>query len=207
MYDKEDLKMKLQQYSEMGHSNIMGFISILKKSLKERLEDNDIHKIPPLVDENLQDIVSKNAAVSVVGIKEPTKIEYDIKKMCDDYDEYFNKLVSVIKFANDRHNTIADEIKEERKPRTFSRVSRIISRTTESDVLYNVWYEEAYHKWGWFEKRTEEINKILNDKTLSKYEFDIEFISTDTMFMEHDGQFKVVTVMYFKLTEYIPDEE
>ena len=122
---------------------------------------------------------------------------------------YFENYIS--KEKNDRIERILklknNEIKEERKPRTFSRVSRIISRTSESDVLYNVWYEEAYHKWKWFDKRTEEINKILNDKTLSKYEFDIEFISTDTMSMEHNGQFKVVTVMYFKLTEYIPDEE
>ena len=55
---------------------------------------------------------------------------------------------------------------------------------------------------------TEEINEILKDKTLSEYEFDVEFISTDTMSIaEGEDKFKVITVMYFKLTEYIPDEE
>nr|DAS16982.1 MAG TPA: hypothetical protein [Caudoviricetes sp.] len=51
-------------------------------------------------------------------------------------------------------------------------------------------------------------NKILKDKTLSEYEFEVEFISTDTMSIaEGEDKFKVITVMYFKLTEYIPDEE
>ena len=52
------------------------------------------------------------------------------------------------------------------------------------------------------------LNKILKDKTLSEYEFEVEFISTDTMSIaEGEDKFKVITVMYFKLTEYIPDEE
>ena len=206
MYDKEDLKMKLKAYSEMKDSDLMGFVSILEKSLKERFKEDSIYTIPPYMEGSLQDIVAKNTTMTM-GILEAVETKYNIEKMCDDFEEYYNKLINIIKSTNDRHEKIVNEIKEERKPRTFSRVSRIISRTSESDVLYNVWYEEAYHKWKWFDKRTEEINKILNDKTLSKYEFDIEFISTDTMSMEHNGQFKVVTVMYFKLTEYIPDEE
>lgn len=60
----------------------------------------------------------------------------------------------------------------------------------------------------WFDTTTEDINKILKDKTLSEYEFEVEFISTDTMSIaEGEDKFKVITVMYFKLTEYIPDEE
>lgn len=167
MYDREDLKMKLEAYSEREYSKITGFVSILRKSLKKRLKDNDINKIPPLVDENLQDIVVKNIGMTTV----------DIEKICDEYDVYFNKLVNVINFANDRHKVVIDEIKEERKSRTFSKVSKIISRVSVSRVMYN----PTYHNWKWFDTTTEDINEILKDKTLSEYEFDVEFISTDTM--------------------------
>ena len=206
MYNKEDLKMKLKAYSEMKDADLMGFASILEKSLKERFKDDSIYIIPPYMEGSLQDIVAKNT-IMTMGIQEVIETKYNIEKMCDDYEEYYNKLINIINFTNDRHEKIINEIKEERKPKTFSRVSRIISRTSESDILYNMIYKNAYQKWKWFDKRTEEINKILNDKTLSKYEFDIEFISTDTMTIEHSGKFKAVTVMYFKLTEYIPDEE
>ena len=206
MYDKDYLKTKLKAYSVLKDSDLMGMVSILEKSLKERFKEDSIYTIPPYMEGSLQDIVAKNTTMTM-GIQEAVETKYNIEKMCDDYEEYYNKLLNIIKSANDRHEKIIDEIKEERKPRTFSKVSRIISRTSESDILYNMIYKDAYQKWKWFDKRTEEINKILNDKTLSKYEFDVEFISTDTMTIEYNGKFKVVTVMYFKLTEYIPDEE
>ena len=206
MYDKDYLKTKLKAYSILKDSDLMGMVSILEKSLKERFKEDSIYTIPPYMEGSLQDIVAKNTTMTM-GIQEAVETKYNIEKMCDDYEEYYNKLLNIIKLANDRHEKIIDEIKEERKPRTFSKVSRIISRTSESDILYNMIYKDAYQKWKWFDKRTEEINKILNDKTLSKYEFDVEFISTDTMTIEHSGKFKAVTVMYFKLTEYIPDEE
>lgn len=205
MYDKEDLKMKLKAYSEMEDVNLMGFVPILEKSLKERFKEDSIYTIPPYMEESLQDIVTKNAAVTVIGIKEPTEIKYNIEKMCNDYEEYYNKLINIIKSANDRHNMIIDEIKKkEGKPKTFSKVSRIISRVNESRTINY----PTYHEWGWFDTTTEDINKILKDKTLSEYEFEIEFVSTDTMSIaEGEDKFKVITVMYFKLTEYIPDEE
>lgn len=205
MYDKDDLKMSLKAYSEMEGCNLMGFVPILKKALRERLRDNGVHEMPPLVDENLQDVVSKCVTVTVVGTTEPTKIEYNIEKMCGVFDIYFDKLVSVINFTNARHNMIIDEIKKkEEKPKTFSKVSRIISRVNESRTINY----PTYHEWEWFDTTTENINKVLKDKTLSEYEFEIEFISTDTMSIaEGEDKFKVITVMYFKLTEYIPDEE
>lgn len=205
MYDKEDLKMKLKAYSEMEDVNLMGFVPILEKSLKERFKEDSIYAIPPYMEESLQDIVTKNAAVTVTGIKEPTEIKYNIEKMCNDYEEYYNKLINIIKSANDRHNMIIDEIKKkEEKPKTFSKVSRIISRVNESRTVNY----PTYHEWEWFDTTTEDINKILKDKTLSEYEFEVEFISTDTMSIaEGEDKFKVITVMYFKLTEYIPDEE
>ena len=203
MYDKDDLKMTLKAYSEMENCNLMGFVPILKKALRERLRDNGIHEMPPLVDENLQDVVSKCTSVTVVGTTEPTKIEYNIEKMCGVFDIYFDKLVSVINFENVRHNMIIDEIKKKEKPKTFSKVSRIISRVIESDTVWN----PTYHDLEWFDKIDEDINDVLKDKTLSDYEFEVEFISTDTMSIAEEEKFKVITVMYFKLTEYIPDEE
>ena len=203
MYDKDDLKMTLKAYSEMENCNLMGFVPILKKALRERLRDNGIHEMPPLVDENLQDVVSKCTSVTVVGTTEPTKIEYNIEKMCGVFDIYFDKLVSVINFENARHNMIIDEIKKKEKPKTFSKVSRIISRVIESDTVWN----PTYHDLEWFDKIDEDINDVLKDKTLSDYEFEVEFISTDTMSIAEEEKFKVITVMYFKLTEYIPDEE
>ena len=204
MYNEDDLKMKLKAYSEMEGCNLMGFVSILKKSLIERLKDNGIDEMPPLVDANLEDLVSKCVTVTAVGMTEPTKIEYNIEKMCGVFDIYFDKLVSVINFTNARHNMIIDEIKKKEKPKTFSKVSRIISRVNKSKTMNY----PTYHDWKWFDTTTEDINKILKDKTLSEYEFEVEFISTDTMSIaEGEDKFKVITVMYFKLTEYIPDEE
>ena len=204
MYNEDDLKMKLKAYSEMEGCNLMGFVPILKKSLIERLKENGIDEMPPLVDANLEDIVSKCVTVTAVGTTEPTKIEYNIEKMCGVLDIYFDKLVSVINFENARHNMIIDEIKKKEKPKTFSKVSRIISRVNKSRTINY----PTYHEWEWFDTTTEDINDVLKDKTLSDYEFDVEFISTDTMSIaEGEDKFKVITVMYFKLTEYIPDEE
>lgn len=205
MYDKDYLKTKLKAYSVLKDSDLMGFVSILEKSLKERFKEDSIYTIPPYMEGSLQDIVAKNTTMTV-GIKDIVETKHDIDKMCDDYEEYYNKLLNIIKSANHRHDKIIDEIKEERKPRTFSRVSRIISRVTQSGVLEYPTYP-AHHNWEWFDDITEEINEILNDKTLSEYEFDVEFISTDTMSIAEENKFKVMTVMYFKLTEYIPDEE
>lgn len=204
MYDKEDLKMKLKAYSEMKDCNLMGFVPILEKSLRERFKENSIHTIPPYMEESLQDIVSKCVTVTTTNTTELPKIEYNIEKMCGVFDIYFDKLVSVINFENARHNMIIDEIKKKEKPKTFSKVSRIISRVNKSKTMNY----PTYHDWKWFDTTTEDINEILQDKTLSEYEFEVEFISTDTMSIaEGEDKFKVITVMYFKLTEYIPDEE
>ena len=205
MYNKENLKMKLEAYLERDDTELMGFVDILRKSLTERLNEDKIYIIPPLMDANLQDIVAKNTTMTV-GIKNTIETKYNIEKMCDECDEYYSKLKTLVKFADDRHEKIIDEIKEERKPRTYSRISKIISRISQSEVLEYPTYP-AHHNWEWFDGITEEINEILNDKTLSEYEFDVEFISTDTMSIAEENKFKVITVMYFKLTEYIPDKE
>lgn len=205
MYNKEDLKFKLQFYSETDNAEMRGFANILMKSIKERFKDDGIYKMPPLVEKSLEDIVAKNTTM-VSGRLEAVETKYNVNKMCDDFDNYYSKLIDVLKFIDKNHKEIIDEIKED-KPKTFNKVSRIISRTSESDILYNMTYENAYHKLKWFDKRTEEINKILNDKTLSKYEFDIEFVSTDTMSIAEANKLRVITVMYFKLTEYIPNKE
>ena len=104
-----------------------------------------------------------------------------------------------------KYENNTNEVKDA-KSKTFTKVSKIISRVSHSGVLEYPTYP-AHHNWEWFDDITEEINEILNDKTLSEYEFDVEFISTDTMSIAEDNKFKVITVMYFKLTEYIPDEE
>lgn len=205
MYNKEDLKMKLEAYLTRDDAELMGFVDILRKSLTERLNEDKIYTMPPLISANLQDIVAKNTTMTL-GIKNAIETKYNIEKMCDDYDEYYSKLTSLIKFADDRHEKIINEIEEKRKPRTFSRVSRIISRVSQSKVLEYPTYP-ANRNWEWFDDITEEINEILKDKTLSEYEFNVEFISTDTMSIAEENKFKVMTVMYFKLTEYIPDEE
>lgn len=203
MYDKDDLKTTLKAYSETENCNLMGFVPILKKALRERLKENGIDKLPPLVDENLQDILSKCVTVTVVGTTEPTKIEYNIEKMCGVFDIYFDKLVSVINFTNARHNMIIDEIKKKEEPKTFSKVSRIISRVIESDTIWN----PTYHELDWFDTITEGINEVLKDKTLSEYEFEVEFVSTDTMSIAEGEKFKAITIMYFRLTECILDKE
>lgn len=202
MYNKEDLKFKLQFYSEIDNAEIQGFVNILVKSIKERFKDDGIYKIPPLVEKSLEDIVAKNTTM-VTGTLEVVETKYNVNKMCDDFDNYYSKLIDVLKFIDKNHKEIIDEIKED-IPKTFNKVSKIISRVSSSRVLEY----PTYHNWKWFDSITEEINEVLNDKKLSKYEFDIEFLSTDTISIaEGEEKFKVVTVMYFKLTEYIPNKE
>lgn len=202
MYDRSDLELKLNACVNIPKSNLLDLVNILHKNLEERLGGNIIAEALPLVNRTLEDIVGKNTTMTM-GILEAVETKYDIAGMLNDYEEYLNKLTHNIQFKNDRHEEIINEIKEERKPRTFSKVSRIISRVSESNTLYN----PTYHEWEWYNVITDDINNVLNDKTLSKYEFDVEFISTDTMSIYQDDKFKVITVMYFKLTEYIPDEE
>ena len=201
MYNKEDLKFKLQFYSETDNAEMQGFVNILMKSIKERFKDDGIYKIPPLVEKSLEAIVAKNTTM-VSGRLEVVETKYNINKMCDDFDNYYSKLIDVLKFIDKNHKEIIDEIKED-KPKTFNKVSKIISRVSKSRVLDY----PTYHDWKWFDSITEEINEVLNDKKLSKYEFDIEFLSTDTMSIAEDDKFKVITVMYFKLTEYIENKE
>lgn len=202
MYDRNDLELKLNACANIPKSNLLDLVNILHKNLEERLGGNIIAEALPLVNRTLEDIVGKNTTMTM-GVLEAVETKYDIAGMLNDYEEYLNKLTHTIQFKNDIHKEIINEIKEERKPRTFSKVSRIISRVSESNTLYN----PTYHEWEWYHVITDDINNVLNDKTLSKYEFDVEFISTDTMSVYQDDKFKVITVMYFKLTEYIPDEE
>ena len=202
MYDRNDLELKLNACANTPKSNLLDLVNILHKNLEERLGGNIIAEALPLVNRTLEDIVGKNTTMTM-GVLEAVETKYDIAGMLNDYEEYLNKLTHTIQFKNDIHKEIINEIKEERKPRTFSKVSRIISRVSESNTLYN----PTYHEWEWYHVITDDINNVLNDKTLSKYEFDVEFISTDTMSVYQDDKFKVITVMYFKLTEYIPDEE
>lgn len=201
MYNKEDLKFKLQFYSETDNAEMRGFVNILMKSIKERFKDDGIYKIPPLVENSLEAIVAKNTTM-VSGSLEAVETKYNVNKMCDDFDNYYSKLIDVLKFIDKNHKEIIDEIKED-KPKTFNKVSKIISRVSKSRVLDY----PTYHDWKWFDSITEEINEVLNDKKLSKYKFDIEFLSTDTMSIAEDDKFKVITVMYFKLTEYIENKE
>ena len=201
MYNKEDLKFKLQFYSEADNAEMRGFVNILMKSIKERFKDDGVYKIPPLVEKSLEDIVAKNTTM-VSGSLEVVETKYNVNKMCDDFDNYYSKLIDVLKFIDKNHKEIIDEIKED-KPKTFTKVSKIISRVSKNKVLEY----PTYHNWKWFDNITEEINEVLNDKTLSEHKFDVEFVSTDTMSIAEGERFKVITVMYFKLTEYIENKE
>lgn len=204
MYDKEDLKFKLQHYSERSDAELQGFVNILTKSLKDRLEEDKIYGVPYLTDKNLEDIVAKNTTMTM-GIIEAVETKYDIDKMVEDYEDYedyYNNLINVIRFSNMKYEINTNEVKDT-KSKTFTKVSKIISRVSSSRTVDY----PTYHYWKWFDGIAEEINKVLNDRKLSKYKFDVEFISTDTMSIAEENKFKVMTVMYFKLTEYIPDEE
>ena len=81
MYNKEDLKFKLQHYSEMDNAEMQGFVNILMKSIKERFKDDGIYKIPPLVEKSLEAIVAKNTTM-VSGSLEVVETKYNINKMC-----------------------------------------------------------------------------------------------------------------------------
>lgn len=200
MYNKEELKNKLRNYSLRDNAETSGFVDILTKYLNDRLEDYDIYRTPTLEKKYLEDIVIHSTYMTM-GVLEPIVTKYNIEKMCDDFEAYCDKLISVTKVASE--NDKCSVAVRDCKPTIIKKVSKIISRVSKSRVLDY----PTYHDWKWFDSITEEINEVLNDKKLSKYKFDIEFLSTDTMSIAEDGKFKVITVMYFKLTEYIPNKE
>lgn len=200
MYNREELKNKLKTYSQRDNAETSGFVDILTKYLNDRLEDYDIYRTPTLEKKYLEDIVIHSTYMTM-GVLEPIVTKYNVEKMCDEFEAYCDKLISVTKVASE-NDKCAVAVRD-CKPTTIKKVSKIISRVSKSRVLYS----PTYHEWKWFDSITEEINEVLNDKKLSKYKFDIEFISTDTMSIAEDDKFKVITVMYFKLTEYIPNKE
>ena len=136
-----------------------------------------------------------------MGVLEPIVTKYNVEKMCNEFEAYCDKLISVTKVASENDKCVVAV--KDCKPTIIKKVSKIISRVIESDTVWN----PTYHELEWFDKIAEDINDVLKDKTLSEYEFDVEFVSTDTMSIAEGEKFKVVTVMYFKLTEYIPNKE
>lgn len=200
MYNREELKNKLKTYAQRDNAETSGFVDILTKYLNDRLEDYDIYRTPTLEKKYLEDIVIHSTYMTM-GVLEPIVTKYNIEKMCDEFEAYCDKLISVTKVANENNKcTVAVR---DCKPTTIEKVSKIISRVIESDTIWN----PTYHELEWFDKIAEDINDVLKDKTLSEYKFDVEFVSTDTMSIAEGEKFKVVTVMYFKLTEYIPNKE
>lgn len=200
MYNREELKNKLKTYSLRENAETSGFVDILTKYLNDRLEDYDIYRTPTIEKKYLEDIVIHSTYMTM-GVLEPIVTKYNIEKMYDDFEAYCDKLISVTKVANE-NNKCAVAVRDY-KPTTIKKVSKIISRVIESDTIRN----PTYHELEWFDKIAEDINDVLKDKTLSEYKFDVEFVSTDTMSIAEGEKFKVVTVMYFKLTEYIPNKE
>ena len=200
MYNREELKNKLRNYSQRDNAETSGFVDILTKYLNDRLEDYDIYRTPTLEKKYLEDIVIHSTYMTM-GVLEPIVTKYNIEKMCDDFEAYCDKLISVTKVANE--NNECSVAVRDCKPTIIEKVSRIISRVIESDTIWN----PTYHELEWFDKIAEDINDVLKDKTLSEYKFDVEFVSTDTMSVAEGEKFKVITVMYFKLTEYIPSKE
>ena len=77
MYDKDYLKTKLKAYSVLKDSDLMGMVSILEKSLKERFKEDSIYTIPPYMEGSLQDIVAKNTTMTM-GILEVVETKYNI---------------------------------------------------------------------------------------------------------------------------------
>lgn len=200
MYNKEELKNKLRNYSQRDNAETSGFVDILTKYLNDRLEDYDIYRTPTLEKKYLEDIVIHSTYMTM-GVLEPIVTKYNIEKMCDDFETYCDKLISVTKVASE--NDKCSVAVRDCKPTIIKKVSKIISRVIESDTIRN----PTYHELEWFDKIAEDINDVLKDKTLSEYKFDVEFVSTDTMSIAEGEKFKVITVMYFKLTEYIPNKE
>ena len=200
MYNKEELKNKLRNYSLRENAETSGFVDILTKYLNDRLKDYDIYRTPTLERKYLEDIVIHSTYMTM-GVLEPILTKYNIEKIYNDFEAYCDKLISVTKVASE--NDKCSVAVRDCKPTTIKKVSKIISRVIESDTVWN----PTYHELEWFDKITEDINDVLKDKTLSEYKFDVEFVSTDTMSIAEGEKFKVVTVMYFKLTEYIPNKE
>lgn len=200
MYNKEELKNKLRNYSLRENAETSGFVDILTKYLNDRLKDYDIYRTPTLEKKYLEDIIIHSTYMTM-GVLEPIVTKYNIEKMYDDFEAYCDKLISVTKVASE--NDKCSVAVRDCKPTTIKKVSKIISRVIESDTIWN----PTYYELEWFDKIAEDINDVLKDKTLSEYKFDVEFVSTDTMSIAEGEKFKVVTVMYFKLTEYIPNKE
>ena len=200
MYNKEELKNKLKNYSLRDNAETSGFVDILTKYLNDRLEDYDIYRTPTLEKKYLEDIVIHSTYMTM-GVLEPIVTKYNVEKMCDEFEAYCDKVISVTKVASE-NDKCAVAVKD-CKPTIIKKVSKIISRVSKSDTIRN----PTYHELEWFDKIAEDINDVLKDKTLSEYKFDVEFVSTDTMSIAEGEKFKVVTVMYFKLTEYIPNKE
>ena len=99
MYNKEDLKVKLQHYSKRSDAEISGFVDIIMKSLKERLYEEKIYGIPSLADKNLEDVVIKNTCMTI-GLLEPVETKYDIDKMLEDYEDYYIDIINLMRFSN-----------------------------------------------------------------------------------------------------------
>lgn len=200
MYNREELKNKLKNYSQRENAEISGFVDILTKYLKDRLEDCDIYRTPTIEKKYLEDIVI-NSTYMTMGVLEPIVTKYKVEKMYADFEEYCDKLISVTKVANENNKCAVAA--RDYKPATITKVSRIISRVIESDTIRN----PTYHELEWFDKIAEDINDVLKDKKLSEHKFEVEFLSTDTMSIAEGEKFRVITVMYFKLTEYIENKE
>ena len=200
MYNREELKNKLKNYSQRENAEISGFVDILTKYLKDRLEDCDIYRTLTIEKKYLEDIVI-NSTYMTMGALEPIVTKYKIGKMYNDFEAYCDKLISVTKVADEK-NKYAVAVRDY-KPTTITKVSKIISRVIESDTIWN----PTYHELEWFDKIAEDINEVLNDKKLSEHKFEVEFLSTDTMSIAEGERFKVIIVMYFKLTEYIENKE
>lgn len=200
MYNREELKNKLKNYSLRENAEVSGFVDILTRYLNDRLKDYDIYRTPTLEKKYLEDIVIHSTYMTM-GVLEPIVTKYNIEKIYNDFEAYCDKLISVTKVVSESDK--CSVAVRDCKPTIIKKVSKIISRVIESDTIWN----PTYHELEWFDKIAEDINDVLKDKTLSEYKFDVEFVSTDTMSVAEGEKFKVITVMYFKLTEYIPSKE
>ena len=103
MYNKEDLKVKLQHYSKRSDAEISGFVDIIIKSLKERLYEEKIYGVPSLADKNLEDVVIKNTCMTI-GLLEPVETKYDIDKMVEDYEDYYINIINLTRFSNMKYD-------------------------------------------------------------------------------------------------------
>lgn len=103
MYNKEDLKVKLQHYSKRSDAEISGFVDIIMKSLKERLYEEKIYGVPSLANKNLEDVVIKNTCMTI-DLLEPVETKYDIDKMVEDYEDYYINIINLTRFSNMKYD-------------------------------------------------------------------------------------------------------